>query len=215
MSLLVVIGTLLPLIEDHKDDAGSPAALITMLGLVFAISGFATSGVNMPTVSTRTCEWKTQRRTTIKNTDELLTARPPLKQEGKLCVFLLLHQPNPIFFTVPSLLSTSPHARLGVPSFAQFTPLELVIDSTIVTHQSTCNCGFPAAAAAASNQRREDLPTRVLPFRSRSRCHFSFVRQLRHVQRGREKNYPEHNARRVIVARWRGGAFIRSDSEKF
>lgn len=46
MSLLVVIGTLLPLIEDHADNAGSPVALVTMLGLVFAISGFATSGMN-------------------------------------------------------------------------------------------------------------------------------------------------------------------------
>lgn len=44
MSLLVVIGTLLPLIEDHKDDAASPAALVTMVGLLFAISGFVASG---------------------------------------------------------------------------------------------------------------------------------------------------------------------------
>lgn len=44
MSLLVVIGTLLPLIEDHADDAGSPAALVTLLGLLFAISGFVSSG---------------------------------------------------------------------------------------------------------------------------------------------------------------------------
>ncbi|CAM9476818.1 unnamed protein product [Hapterophycus canaliculatus] len=43
MSLLVVIGTLLPLIEDHADDAGSPAALVTIVGLLFAISGFMTS----------------------------------------------------------------------------------------------------------------------------------------------------------------------------
>lgn len=46
MSLLVVIGTLLPLIEDHADDAASPAAVVTILGLVFAISGFVTSGEN-------------------------------------------------------------------------------------------------------------------------------------------------------------------------
>lgn len=44
MSLLVVIGTILPLVADHKDDAGSPAALVTMAGLLFAISGFVTSG---------------------------------------------------------------------------------------------------------------------------------------------------------------------------
>ncbi len=44
MSLLVVIGTLLPLIEDHADDAASPAALVTMAGLFFAISGFVSSG---------------------------------------------------------------------------------------------------------------------------------------------------------------------------
>lgn len=44
MSLLVVIGTLLPLIEDHVDDAASPAALVTIVGLVFAISGFVSSG---------------------------------------------------------------------------------------------------------------------------------------------------------------------------
>ncbi|CAM9150746.1 unnamed protein product [Scytosiphon promiscuus] len=43
MSLLVVIGTLLPLIEDHADDAGSPAALVTIVGLLFAISGFVSS----------------------------------------------------------------------------------------------------------------------------------------------------------------------------
>ncbi|CAM9680111.1 unnamed protein product [Laminaria digitata] len=43
MSLLVVIGTVLPLIEDHADDAGSPAALVTIAGLAFAISGFVTS----------------------------------------------------------------------------------------------------------------------------------------------------------------------------
>lgn len=45
MSLLVVIGTLLPLIEDHADDAGSPAAIVTMVGLLFAISGFVASGM--------------------------------------------------------------------------------------------------------------------------------------------------------------------------
>ncbi|CAM9163497.1 unnamed protein product [Pylaiella littoralis] len=43
MSLLVVIGTLLPLIEDHADNAGSPAAVVTMVGLLFAISGFLLS----------------------------------------------------------------------------------------------------------------------------------------------------------------------------
>eukprot|EP00752_Nemacystus_decipiens_P003114 g2884.t1 len=43
MSLLVVIGTLLPLIEDHSDDAGSPAAVVTIIGLLFAISGFVSS----------------------------------------------------------------------------------------------------------------------------------------------------------------------------
>eukprot|EP00903_Cladosiphon_okamuranus_P017561 g16175.t1 len=43
MSLLVVIGTLLPLIEDHSDDAGSPAAIVTIIGLLFAISGFVLS----------------------------------------------------------------------------------------------------------------------------------------------------------------------------
>ncbi|CAM9359623.1 unnamed protein product [Ectocarpus sp. 13 AM-2016] len=46
MSLLVVIGTLLPLIEDHADDAGSPAALVTLLGLLFAISGFVSSALS-------------------------------------------------------------------------------------------------------------------------------------------------------------------------
>lgn len=45
MSLLVVIGTLIPLIENNLDDAGSPAALVTVLGLVFAVSGFVTSGM--------------------------------------------------------------------------------------------------------------------------------------------------------------------------
>ena len=44
MSLLVVIGTLLPLIEDHVDNATSPAALVTILGLIFAIAGFVASG---------------------------------------------------------------------------------------------------------------------------------------------------------------------------
>ena len=44
MSLLVVIGTLLPLIEDHADSVTSPAALVTILGLIFAIMGFVTSG---------------------------------------------------------------------------------------------------------------------------------------------------------------------------
>ncbi|CAM9457239.1 unnamed protein product [Ascophyllum nodosum] len=43
MSLLVVIGTLLPLIEDHVDNATSPAALVTILGLIFAIAGFVAS----------------------------------------------------------------------------------------------------------------------------------------------------------------------------
>ncbi|CAM9588489.1 unnamed protein product [Choristocarpus tenellus] len=43
MSLLVVIGTLLPLIEDHQDDAGSAPALITIGGMVLAISGFISS----------------------------------------------------------------------------------------------------------------------------------------------------------------------------
>eukprot|EP00904_Undaria_pinnatifida_P013313 jgi/Undpi1/9111/HiC_scaffold_26.g11569.m1 len=46
MSLLVVIGTILPLVADHKDDAGSPAALVTMAGLLFAISGFVTSALS-------------------------------------------------------------------------------------------------------------------------------------------------------------------------
>lgn len=40
----MVIGTLLPLIEDHADDAASPAALVTILGLVFAICGFVATG---------------------------------------------------------------------------------------------------------------------------------------------------------------------------
>lgn len=44
MSLLVVIGTLLPLIQDHTDDAGSPATTVTIIGLLFAISGFVLSG---------------------------------------------------------------------------------------------------------------------------------------------------------------------------
>ena len=42
---MVVIGTILPLVEDYADDAGSPAALVTIAGLFFAISGFVTSGV--------------------------------------------------------------------------------------------------------------------------------------------------------------------------
>jgi hypothetical protein len=41
MSLLIVIGTLLPLIRDYADDATSAAALLTLLGLVLAIFGFA------------------------------------------------------------------------------------------------------------------------------------------------------------------------------
>lgn len=63
MSLLVVIGTLLPLIEDHADNADSPAALVTMLGLVFAISGFVTSGTKRGTTHGSTSKpAKTSRR---------------------------------------------------------------------------------------------------------------------------------------------------------
>ncbi|CAM9629826.1 unnamed protein product [Chrysoparadoxa australica] len=40
MSLLTIIGTLLPLIEDYKDDIGSPAAIVTIIGLVLGLAGF-------------------------------------------------------------------------------------------------------------------------------------------------------------------------------
>ncbi|CAN0162306.1 unnamed protein product, partial [Discosporangium mesarthrocarpum] len=43
MSLLVVIGTVLPLAEDHSDNAGSPTALLTIGGLLLAIAGFVTA----------------------------------------------------------------------------------------------------------------------------------------------------------------------------
>lgn len=57
MSLLVVIGTLLPLIEDHSDDAGSPAAIVTIVGLLFAISGFVSSGKEVSLISGYCCSW--------------------------------------------------------------------------------------------------------------------------------------------------------------